>query len=88
MFECGIRNLHPETDGHFRHLVRGAALNSLGYHFPGPGLALLLHPGLHLFDLEGGLVGDFRFHLVDEVLLRLLGGEAGGKAGISAPSRP
>ena len=65
------------TDGHIGHLVGGAALDGLGHDLPGPGVALLFHPGLHLFDFEGGLVSDFRFYLVDEVLLRLLGGEAG-----------
>ena len=45
--------------------VRRAALDGLGHHFAGAGLALLLHPGLHLFDLEGSLVGHFALHLAE-----------------------
>ena len=65
------------TDGHLSHLVGGAPLDGLRHHFPGAGLALFFHPGLDLFDLEGGLVGHFRFHLGNQVILGLLSGKAG-----------
>ncbi|CAN4072520.1 choloylglycine hydrolase, partial [Dysosmobacter welbionis] len=65
------------TDGHFGHLVGSAPLDGLGHHFPGARLALFLHPGLDLFDLEGGLVGHLGLHLSDQIGLGLLGGEAG-----------
>ena len=65
------------TDGHFGHLVGGAPLDGLGHHFPGARLALFLHPGLHLFDLEGSLVRHLRLHLGDQIGLGLFGGEAG-----------
>ena len=65
------------TDGHFSHGISGAPLDGLGHHFPGAGLALLLHPGLHLFDLEGSLVSHLRLHLINQILFRFLSGKAG-----------
>ncbi|MBQ5927826.1 MAG: hypothetical protein IIW96_01475, partial [Oscillibacter sp.] len=65
------------ADGHFSHLVGGTALDGLGHHFAGAGLALFLHAGLHFLDLQGSLVGDLGLHLGDQVLLGLLGSETG-----------
>ena len=65
------------TDGQLSHGVGCAALNGLGHNLACAGLALLLHPGLHLFDLEGSLMGHFALHLLDEVILCLVSGEAG-----------
>ena len=65
------------TDGQLGHGVRRAALDGLSHHFAGAGLAFLFHPGLHLFDLEGSLVGHFALHLLNEVFLGLVSGKAG-----------
>ena len=65
------------TDGHFGHLIGGAPLDGLGNNFPGLGVALLFHARLHFLDLHGRLVGYFGLHLVNKVLLRFVGGEAG-----------
>ena len=65
------------ADGHFGHGICGAALDGLSHHLAGAGFALFFHAGLDLFDFEGGLVGHLGLHLVDEVLLCLLGSEAG-----------
>jgi len=65
------------TDGNLSHMVCGAALDGGGHNLPGALVSLVLGTGLQLLDLHGGLVGDLRLHLLDQVLLGLVGGEAG-----------
>ena len=64
-------------DGGFGHMVGGAALNGQGQDLLGAGVGLLLELGLDLPHLHGRLMGDLLGKLVDEVVLGLLGGEAG-----------
>ena len=64
-------------DGGFRHMVRGAALDGQGEDLLGPLVGLLLELGLDLPHLHGRLVGHFLGQLADQVVLGLLGGEAG-----------
>ena len=64
-------------DGGLGHMVGGAALDGPRDEFPGDGVGLFLVVGLNLLDLHGGLVGDVGLQLGDEVVLGLLGGEAG-----------
>ncbi|MPM14307.1 hypothetical protein SDC9_60669 [bioreactor metagenome] len=65
------------ADGHFRHGVRRAALDGLRHHLAGAGIALLFHAGFHFFDFHGGFVRYLALHLLDEIVLGLLGGKAG-----------
>ena len=65
------------TDGNLGHMVCGAALDGGGHDLPGALVGLVLGPGLDLLDLQGCFVGDLRLHLLNQVLLGLLGGESG-----------
>ncbi len=58
-------------------MIGGDALDGGGHDLAGALIGLLLGAALDLLDLEGGLVGHVGLHLVDQVLLGLLGGEAG-----------
>ena len=64
-------------DGGLRHVVGGTALNRQGDDLSGFGVRLVPAAGLDLLDLHGGLVGDGGLQLTEQVILRLLGGEAG-----------
>ena len=66
-----------DADGDLGHVVRGAALDGGGHDLPGLLVRLLLGALLDLLDLHRRLVGHLGLHLGDEVVLRLLGGEAG-----------
>ena len=65
------------TDGDLGHMVGGAALDGGGHDLPAPAVSLVLGPGLDLLDLQGSLVGHLGLHLGDQVILGLVGGEAG-----------
>ena len=65
------------TDGDLGHMVGGAALDGGGHDFPGAAVGLVLGPGLDLLDFQGRFMGHFGLHLGDEVILGLVGGEAG-----------
>ena len=58
-------------------MVGGTALNRQGDDLSGLGVRLVPAAGLDLLDLHGGLVGDGGLQLTEQVILRLLGGEAG-----------
>ena len=63
-------------DGGFGHMVGGAALDGQGDLLPGVGIGLFLEAGLDLLELDGLLMGDLVFQLVNEVALGFLGGKA------------
>ena len=65
------------ADGGLGHMVGGAALDGQRDDLPGLGVRLVLQAGLDLLDLHGRLVGDVLLQLLQEVVLGLLGGEAG-----------
>ena len=65
------------TDGDLGHMVGGAALDGGGHDLAGAGVGLFLGACFDLLDLQGSLVGDLGLHLCDQVLLGLVGGEAG-----------
>ena len=63
--------------GGLRHVVGGAALDGQGDDLPGLSVRLVLEAGLDLLDLHGRLVGHIGLQLIQQILLGLLGGEAG-----------
>ena len=65
------------ADGDLGHVVGGAALDGGGHDLAGTLVGLVLGAGLDLLDLQRRFVGDLGLHLGDQVILRLLGGEAG-----------
>ena len=58
-------------------MVGGAALDGGGHDLAGAGIGFLLGACFDLLDLQGSLVGDLGLHLGDQILLGLVGGEAG-----------
>ena len=58
-------------------MVGGAPLDGGGHNLTSPLIGLFLGASLDLLDLDGSLVGDIRLHLSDQVILGLIGGEAG-----------
>ena len=56
-------------------MVGGAALDGSGHDLPGLLIRLFLGMGLDLLDLHGGLVSDLGLHLIQQILLGLLGSE-------------
>ena len=65
------------TDGDLGDMVGGAALDGGGHDLAGTLVGLLLGAGFDLLDLHSSLVGHLGLHLLDEVILGLLGGKAG-----------